>query len=123
MILTDDEVQRSLAIIEDAQLIIPLAKQATHDLAQHVAARGKLPGYKIARGRAKQRAWQNEHHAIKKLLEAGLKEDDILDKRRLKSPAAIERLAPCRTLEGLTWFPYRSLCVVPETSDLEEVEF
>lgn len=123
MILSDDEVQRSLAIIEDSELQAQLAKHALRDLIAHRAAGGVIPGHKVARTRARRRQWTHLGHAKKKLIEAGLSEDQICEPRRLKSPRAIERLAPHLSVTGLTWFPYRSLRVVSESSELDEAEF
>lgn len=53
-----------------------------------------LPGYKLVRGKAGDRAWSDEEAAVTALISHGAQRKDIFTAPKLKSPAQAEKLIP-----------------------------
>lgn len=117
-----DDIPRLLEILEwedVAKTISRLAKDKLLELAMNGV---EVPGYKAAQG-LKNRSWLNEGQALERLKKRWPKLGAKFVKTTLRTPAQIEKLVPKTELAKLELYhrPKGPICLVPESSSLEEV--
>jgi hypothetical protein len=121
--MSDDEIRACLDALIHEEIAVAVADDARKRLLGHFASGGKVPGYKPARKRARERAWVHEGKAAEALAARGIEASLIMETPRLKSVAQIEKMFGPTIVADLYHFPARGVVIVAEDSELEEVEY
>lgn len=116
--LSDEEIARIIALAPTIKKW--LGSIETHALT-HVAAGGTIPGLKLVEKKTHRR-WSNPDEVVKAMEKLNIGEAELFD-RKLKTPAAVERLlGKLKSAVGPLTYKPRSVTLAPTSDPRPEVE-